>query len=400
MTTFPPSRNDALCRLSNFIPKAGRNYAKFRNYDRGAGAHHDVSCLSPYIRRRIVSEKEVLKATLSHHSLSGAQKFVQEIFWRTYWKGWLEMRPTVWTLYQEDVGKLANQLATQSGFRQAWEVACLGQTGIECFDAWARELTTTGYLHNHARMWFASIWIFTLKLPWQLGADFFLRHLFDGDPASNTLSWRWVAGLQTNGKTYLARSANISKYTSNRFKPTMLAGEGLPLKEPVTHERCFVPANINQDNWAKSLLLLHEEDVDLSEVLGKFPNTRGAFRISRLHRLTPFEMSDQLTDFVEAVMANAEARWISSIGSIEIIGSVNEIIIAAHDLGVEQIVTPYAPSGPVKSFLSQLAKKSKSEGLKIISVISEYDRLCWPKATHGFFRFKENIPNFLSRLGL
>ena len=99
MTTFPSSRHDALCRLSNFIPKAGRNYAKFRNYDRGAGAHHDVSCLSPYIRRRIVSEKEVLKATLSHHSLSGAQKFVQEIFWRTYWKGWLEMRPTVWTLY-------------------------------------------------------------------------------------------------------------------------------------------------------------------------------------------------------------------------------------------------------------------------------------------------------------
>ena len=111
-------------------------------------------------------------------------------------------------------------------------------------------------------------------------------------------------------------------------------------------------------------------------------------------------MSDNLTDFVKEVMANAEVRWMRSIGSIEIIGSVNEIIIAAHDLGVEQIVTPYAPSGPVKSFLSQLAKKSKSEGLKIISVLSEYDRLCWPKATHGFFRFKENIPNFFGRLGL
>ena len=50
-------------------------------------------------------------------------------------------------------------------------------------------------MHNHVRMWFASIWIFTLNLPWQLGADFFMQHLLDGDPASNTLSWRWVAGI-------------------------------------------------------------------------------------------------------------------------------------------------------------------------------------------------------------
>jgi deoxyribodipyrimidine photo-lyase len=65
-----------------------------------------------------------------------------------------------------------------------------------------QELVETGYLHNHARMWFASIWIFTLRLPWELGADFFLRHLLDGDAASNTLSWRWVAGLHTKGKHY------------------------------------------------------------------------------------------------------------------------------------------------------------------------------------------------------
>ena len=61
-------------------------------------------------------------------------------------------------------------------------------TGIEGFDDWARELVDTGYMHNHARMWFASIWIFTLRLPWALGADFFLRHLLDADAASNTLS--------------------------------------------------------------------------------------------------------------------------------------------------------------------------------------------------------------------
>ena len=68
-------------------------------------------------------------------------------------------------------------------------------------------------------MWFASIWIFSLGLPWTLGADFFLRHLVDGDPASNTLSWRWVAGLHTRGKTYAARAENIARYTEGRFHP-------------------------------------------------------------------------------------------------------------------------------------------------------------------------------------
>ena len=66
-------------------------------------------------------------------------------------------------------------------------------------------------------MWFASIWIFTLELPWQLGAEFFMQHLYDGDSASNTLGWRWVAGIQTQGKHYLASEWNIKKFTNNRF---------------------------------------------------------------------------------------------------------------------------------------------------------------------------------------
>ena len=58
-----------------------------------------------------------------------------------------------------------------------------GNTNIECFNEWVNELKENNYLHNHARMWFASIWIFTLELPWQLGAEFFMKHLYDGDAA-------------------------------------------------------------------------------------------------------------------------------------------------------------------------------------------------------------------------
>ena len=80
-------------------------------------------------------------------------------------------------------------------------------------------------------MWFASIWIFTLKLPWQLGAKFFLENLKDGDASSNTLSWKWVAGLQTKGKNYLANSRNIEKFTNNRYSNIPLVDTAFPKNE-------------------------------------------------------------------------------------------------------------------------------------------------------------------------
>jgi deoxyribodipyrimidine photo-lyase len=125
---------------------------------------------------------------------------------------WLELRPSVWQRFVDERDRQRESFPNA----RAIVAAETGMTGIEGFDDWARELVDTGYMHNHARMWFASIWIFTLRLPWALGADFFLRHLLDADAASNTLSWRWVAGLQTIGKTYLATSENIVRSTNGR----------------------------------------------------------------------------------------------------------------------------------------------------------------------------------------
>ncbi len=139
------------------------------------------------------------------------------------------MRPGLWTGYREGLRRGLDRLATEGGLRAVWEDACAGRTGIAGFDDWARQLVATGWLHNHARMWFASIWIFTLRLPWELGADFFLRHLLDGDAASNTLSWRWVAGLHTPGKTYLATADNIARNTGGRFRPAGLAAVATPV---------------------------------------------------------------------------------------------------------------------------------------------------------------------------
>ena len=95
--------------------------------------------------------------------------------------------------------KIREEFKDDANYKNATD----GNTSIECFNEWVNELKENNYLHNHARMWFASIWVFTLELPWQLGAEFFMKHLYDGDAAANTLGWRWVAGIQTQGKNYL-----------------------------------------------------------------------------------------------------------------------------------------------------------------------------------------------------
>lgn len=397
---FPTTRASAVDRLNNFVPRAGTGYAKRRNFDHGAGRHKDVSCLSPFIRRRVITETEVLKSVLDHHSLKEAEKFVQEVFWRTYWKGWLEMRPSVWAEYQAQLGGLCNQIATQSGLRQQWEAACLGQTGLECFDAWAHELVDTGYLHNHARMWFASIWIFTLRLPWQLGADFFLRHLLDGDPASNTLSWRWVAGLQTAGKTYLARPDNIAKYTDGRFFQSGLATTAQPRTETATHPRLPAPQRQNYDKAAPTFVLLHEDDMDLSPLLGSFENIVGAARVNCLEGLTPFEVSPALTEFVGRLSEDTDQMWFERIGTIHQAASTEDIILKALDSAATQIASPYASVGPASDLIEAVKHKAHQHGITVVPVLSEYDQLCWPKATHGFFRFKDNIPQFLRQLNM
>jgi hypothetical protein len=225
---FIPTRAAALARLQEFLPVAGR-YAADRNFVRPG--HPNISRLSPWVQKRLLLEEEIVAAARDRWPFEAVEKFVQEVYWRTYWKGWLEQRPEAWSRWVEAVPRLRDALS--AGQRSTLEAALAGRAGIDGFDDWAKELVATGYLHNHARMWFASIWIFTLKLPWELGAAFFYEHLLDGDVASNTLSWRWVAGLQTPGKTYIARADNIAHYTDGRHLPgaSQLVGTAFPITE-------------------------------------------------------------------------------------------------------------------------------------------------------------------------
>ncbi len=299
---FVATRAEALDRLAAFLPRAGRAYAQDRNTDGGPDRDRSVSALSPYLRYRLLTEREVIAAALDRHGAEAADKFVSEVLWRTYFKGWLELHPAAWDRFLAERDAARQAMGRSGGLARAVAAAEEGRTGIAGFDDWARELAAFGYLHNHARMWFASIWIFTLRLPWTLGADFFLRHLVDADPASNTLSWRWVAGLQTPGKTYLATADNIARHTGGRFSPTgprpggAGARGGAPARPPLAAAAAEVPPG-------PALLLLHPEDFGPDSVVPGGVSVAGVAVAERGSGNWPW--GDAARDFVAAAAADA-----------------------------------------------------------------------------------------------
>jgi deoxyribodipyrimidine photo-lyase len=394
---FPATRAAGLERLARFAPVAGRQYAAGRNSDLGPDGASAVSRLSPYVRYRMVGEQEILASVLAQHNLAAAEKYVQEVLWRTYWKGWLEQRPEVWSRYLEERQREA------LGDTGALADAENGTTGIEGFDDWARELRSTGYLHNHARMWFASIWIFTLRLPWALGADFFLRHLIDADAASNTLSWRWVAGLQTAGKTYLATADNIARYTGGRFAPAGLARQAIALTEPPIDGRrvlpYFAPEGTASAASDPALLLVTHEDLHPESL---WPE-RDAIKSVVMACDPNVLWGANAQCFVAAAMTDAALRvgahFRCGVDRLDTFDA-QRLIAIARGAGVRRIVTAHAPVGPVADALARLERDLALEGIDLSRRHRAWDARFWPHATKGFFPFKARIPALLQELGL
>ncbi len=388
----PATRAEALRRLDTFAPKAGRSYASRRNYDTGPGIRTDVSQLSPYIGRRMITEAEVVETVLTHHSLSWAEKFVQEVLWRTYFKGWLEHRPVVWESYK--TGLLADLEITPEPL---WRKATEGQTGIEAFDAWAKELQETGYLHNHARMWFASIWVFTLGLPWRIGADFFLRHLIDGDAAANTLSWRWVAGLHTPGKSYTARTANIAKYTEGRFADTEgLTQNPAPLEEGglPPREKLRAPAPLTA---APTLYLLTSED--LSPDIPAALDLRSVAALNLAACRSPLPISPHVEAFDKAAVTDAAARLNHTCTALE--STTPEAVISlAQSRNATQIATAFLHRGWTRDWMEAARPQLEAANLTVAEHQRPWDKAFHPHAKSGFFALRKKIPETLGELGL
>jgi deoxyribodipyrimidine photo-lyase len=393
MTGIPdPTRAAALARLAAFAPRMGRAYAAGRNHDPGPGARRDVSMLSPHVRHRLLTEAELVAAALAHHGPQAAEKFIQEVFWRTYWKGWLELRPAVWTRYAAARDRaLADP---PEGLAAALE----GRTGIDCFDAWRRELVETGWLHNHARMWFASIWIFSLRLPWALGADLFLRHLLDADAASNTLSWRWVAGMQTRGKHYVARAENIARHTGGRFDPRgQLDEHPAPLDDgPAPAPVPLPPAMPPPDGPA--LLLLHEDDLHPESLDPGRARIVAVAGLAMPQARSPLGCAPAAAAFTAAALTDGLARAGAHLGVPARQVTVDGVAAMAAETGVRAVIMPQAPVGWTAAALAPLGRALADRGIALHVLRRDWDRLCWPHATRGFFAFREEIPRFCAAL--
>ncbi len=376
---FETTRKGALDKLDHFIENEISNYNFKRNFDFGPKKRENTSCLSPYIAHRLINEYETIKKVLKKYPYQKVEKYVQEVFWRVYWKGWLELRPKVWTDFVEDLKNIKEN--------EKLDQAKNGETEIDCFNDWVKELKEFNYLHNHTRMWFASIWIFTLKLPWQKGAEFFLRHLYDGDAASNTLSWRWVAGIQTKGKNYVAQSWNIEKFTNNRYQKIKLNDNAVPLVDRREY-------NINQiDNTDNNLtsknLIFFENDLNFEKFnLDKYQNIYSILLDNEHRRI---KLDRKVLEFKKKLIENIIKN---SQKNIKFISNSNYIDLLNEKKDFDVI---YPSVGENKSFLNNLIKKGN---LKVNFLKDERDIFCWKFSNKGYFNFKSNIPKIIASFNL
>jgi hypothetical protein len=374
---FEASRAKAVDKLNHFVENNLSEYSKLRNFDFGTDNRSNISCLSPYITHGIINELEVIDKSLKKFSFQKNEKFIQEVLWRVYWKGWLELRPNVWSDYLMELDNLRDEYKSNHSYLRAIE----GKTDIECFNQWIIELKENNYLHNHARMWFASIWIFTLELPWQLGAEFFMKHLYDGDAASNTLGWRWVAGVQTQGKHYLASEWNIKKFTNNRFQniklnenaPPKISGKSFPMIKQEFNN----PQNLEEKN-----LLIFENNLSFEITDFKENRFKKIYIISNRNENRSIKLSEKLVKFKSLLMKDQEQRLKDESIDCEVV-DVSEI------KNIENYYGLYPTVGENLDYLN-------SNNLKIDFLYRNLDQLAWQYCNKGFFNFKNYIPKIIS----
>ncbi len=374
---FEASRAKALNQLGNFVENNLTEYSRLRNFDFGPKKRSNVSCLSPYITHGIINEQEVIQKSLKKFSFSKNEKFIQEVLWRTYWKGWLELRPNVWKDYLVELNQIKNEFQKNENYLSAID----GKTNIGCFNEWVRELKENNYLHNHTRMWFASIWIFTLELPWQLGAEFFMQHLYDGDAASNTLGWRWVAGVQTQGKHYLASEWNIKKFTNNRFQNIKLNESAPPKVSEKSYQIVKQDFNNSQDIEDKNLLIF-ENNLSFEITDFKDKKFKKIYIVSNSNENRSIKLSEKLVQFKSLLINDQEQRLKNKSIDCQII-NINEII------NIENCCGLYPTVGENLDFII-------SNNLKIGFLYRNLDQLAWQYCNKGFFNFKKYIPKIIS----
>jgi len=396
-SVFPTSREEALRRSELFCAQSVVHYASDRNYVKKK--HSNVSRLSACIGCRLISESEVIQHALQNHPFTRVEKFVQEVHWRTYWKGWLEHHPQVWQSYKFSKQKVKTTLDNDS-FKK-WQAILHGESGNSLVDAWIQELVTTGYLHNHVRMWFASYWIHGCRLPWQLGAEFFEDYLIDADAACNTLSWRWVAGLQTKGKTYLIRSANVEKYDWRALLP-----EHKRALEEFRNICSHLQSDVETTAVNPSALPVQETTQGPEEVACIWIHEENTGFVSDLFRRCNPQLvilslwSEQENNHVRQKWRNAvlqdtlkraQQMWKCEILLWKRHKEEQRIIQELVKRGITRVDCVRAAIGYLRDYLLEFSARLNEFCIQLVEHLDSWDAQFWPLTTTGFFPYWANV---------
>ena len=182
------------------------NTADYQARRNDVGPTAGASRLSPYIRHGCITLTEAKDDALVKIGPSRAYKFIQELAWRQFWQiQWARLGDRIFHDLEEPKVPLGRDNQLPADIADA-------QTGLACIDKSLTHLYSDGYMINHARMWVAAYLVHHRKLTWQTGAMLFYRFLLDGDPASNNLSWQWIASTFSH-KPYIFNRSNVEKYS-------------------------------------------------------------------------------------------------------------------------------------------------------------------------------------------
>jgi len=193
----------AQSRLKQLDPQ---KYGSSRNHLDGA-----VTQLSPYIRHGVMQLTDVRDQALEISNAKESEKFIQQLAWREYWQRlYKEFPERIW----HNVEDYKTGFSPSDYADELPEDISSGKTGVACIDGFIKDLLSSGYLHNHARLYLAGYICHWRRVKWQAGAQWFLSHLLDGDPASNNLSWQWVASTFSH-KPYYYNLENVAKFSGD-----------------------------------------------------------------------------------------------------------------------------------------------------------------------------------------
>ncbi len=316
--------SDILQKLESIEPV---KYARTRNFLDGAVTH-----LSPYISRGVLSLNQVKSFLMERFSKKESMKYINELAWREYFqREWEQLDEFIF----EDIKRNQVHVKTRNMIKALAE----GKTGIRKVDEHILGMAETGYMHNHMRMFVASIACNIAHAHWLKPSQWMYYHLLDGDIASNALSWQWVAGTFSSRK-YLANQENINYYTRDDQRNTFLdkSYEALMIAEtPVElSESCSLelrtilpPSDIFKIDPSKPLLLYNSYNLNPEWHKGEDVNRVLVLEPSHFEK---FPVSEKVIRFILGLKNNIPGiqLFTGEVASLPLIRKCKKILSKTH----------------------------------------------------------------------